>query len=292
MSLYADMDAVFNSFENFGLALIPILLLLSFLNYLTRFFKWHYYLFILGVKISYKDSLLIFMSGLIMSVTPGKFGEVMKSFMVKQITDEPISKTAPVMLVERITDFLSLLFIALIGSYVFGIGEGVVVGTSIFFIFLIIFLSNTKYAYFFFNILSRFKAVNKIIPKIKEAYQSSYIMLKPKPLFLMFLLSLFSWFFECFGFYLILTKFNVQITVLWASFVYAFSTILGSITMLPGGLGVTDGSLTFLLIDNSIDKDIAVASTFIIRIVTLWFAVFVGIVSVLIYQKKYGNIED
>ena len=57
-----------------------------------------------------------------MSVTPGKFGELLKSYMLKQISNEPISKTAPIVLVERITDFLSLLFIAIIGSYLFGIG--------------------------------------------------------------------------------------------------------------------------------------------------------------------------
>jgi uncharacterized protein (TIRG00374 family) len=60
--------------------------------------------------------------------------------------------------------------------------------------------------------------------------------------------------------------------------------------MLPGGLGVTEGSLTFMLIRNNVPKDIAVASTFIIRVVTLWFAVLVGIISVTIYQKRFGKI--
>ncbi len=78
---------------------------------------------------------------------------------------------------------------------------------------------------------------------------------------------------------------------MWASFSYALATIAGSITMLPGGLGVTEGSLTFLLIKYGASKEIAVASTFLVRVVTLWFAVLVGIVSVTFYQRRFGNIS-
>ncbi len=60
--------------------------------------------------------------------------------------------------------------------------------------------------------------------------------------------------------------------------------------MLPGGLGVTEGSLTFMLIQENISKDVAVATTFIVRVVTLWFAVLVGIISVSFYQKRYGKL--
>ena len=60
--------------------------------------------------------------------------------------------------------------------------------------------------------------------------------------------------------------------------------------MLPAGLGVTEGSLTFLLVEGGVAKNIAVAATFIIRVVTLWFALFVGIVSITLYQKRFGQI--
>ena len=61
--------------------------------------------------------------------------------------------------------------------------------------------------------------------------------------------------------------------------------------MLPGGLGVTEGSLTFLLVQKQVATDVAVATTFLIRVVTLWFAVLVGIISLSLYQKRYGKIK-
>ena len=291
LTIYADYETVLKAFENFDWIFFPVILLLSYLNYLTRFIKWDYYLRLLKVKIKRFDSFQIFMSGLVMSVTPGKFGELLKSYMVKQISGEPISRTAPIVLVERITDFVSLLLIALVGMSVYGIGGLLIIGTSVVFFLLIVILTNKKITKWTLNFLSRFKFLRKYVSNILTAYESANIMLQPSPLFKMTLLSFVSWFFECFGFYLILIKFKVQISVLWASFVYAFSTILGSITMLPGGLGVTDGSLTFLLVDGGISINTAVAATFIIRAATLWFAVLVGIFSLVYYQKRIGKIE-
>jgi uncharacterized protein (TIRG00374 family) len=83
----------------------------------------------------------------------------------------------------------------------------------------------------------------------------------------------------------------VVVSIVWASFAYSFATIVGAVSMLPGGLGVTEGSLSYLVISQGFAKEIAFASTFIVRVVTLWFAVFIGVISVIIYQKKFGKID-
>jgi len=65
---------------------------------------------------------------------------------------------------------------------------------------------------------------------------------------------------------------------------------VGALSMLPGGLGVTEGSLTLMLVQKGLSEPNAFAATFIVRAVTLWFAVLVGAISVLFYQKRFGNI--
>ncbi|MCK9210681.1 MAG: flippase-like domain-containing protein [Ignavibacteriaceae bacterium] len=289
-SLYADFDKVLKAFSLFNWFLLPLLLLLSFSNYFTRFLKWDFYLRLLKIKIKKIDSFSVFMSGLIMSVTPGKMGELLKVYLVKQISGEPISKTAPIIFAERITDFLSLIFIGLIGGYVYNFGRGIIIAVGIFFVIVTIALTNKNIGEAVINFFSKINFIKKYTEHAKAAYESSYQMLQPKPLFQMSLLSLAAWFFECLGYYLILTNFKIEISLLWASFSYAFATIVGAISMLPGGLGVTEGSLTVLLQQKHYSLEIAFASTFIIRIVTLWFAVLVGVVSVLLYQKRFGKI--
>jgi uncharacterized protein (TIRG00374 family) len=290
-TIYADFTNVINAFRKFNLLLLPVLLLLSFLNYFARFIKWDYYLSVVNVKMKKLDSLSTFMSGLIMSVTPAKLGEVLKSVLVKEITGEPISKTAPIIFAERITDFLSLLLITIVGAYVFDYGGNITLIVAAFFVILIIIISNKKIALPIINFSERIPLIKKYIHNIHSAYESSYRLLKMKPLILMTLLSLVSWGFECWGYYIILVNFGVDFGLLWASFSYSFSTIVGAISMLPGGLGLTEGSLTFLLVQKKVAVDISVATTFIVRVVTLWFAVLVGIVSLTIYQKRFGKIK-
>lgn len=289
-TLYADYNQVAEAFKTFNWILFPVLLILSLINYYLRFLKWDYYLKIINVSVKKIDSFSIFMSGLIMSITPGKFGELMKAYMVKQINGTPVSKTAPIIFVERITDFVSLVFIALIGAFVFDYGRIIVSIVGIFFLICIIIISNRKIALSIIKLLEEVSFLKKHFQHIINAYESSYLLLRPYPLFLMSILSLFSWFFECLGYFIILDNFHINITMLWASFAYAFATIVGAITMLPGGLGATEGSLTFLLTEKGASLDVAVASTFIVRAVTLWFAVIVGIISVFFYQKRFGKI--
>jgi uncharacterized protein (TIRG00374 family) len=290
-SVYANFDNVISAFDFFNWLWLPVLFLLAFSNYCVRFLKWDYYLSITKINISKLDSFSIFMSGLIMSVTPGKVGELLKSYLVKQIKNIPISKTAPIVFIERITDFTSLIIIALIGAYSFSYGREIVVAVTAGLIILLIILSNKKIAFPILKLLEKNKFLNKHLEKIHNAYESSSIMLKPLPLFYMTIVSLIAWSFECLSYYLILIIFKINVNLLWASFSYAFATIIGALSMLPGGLGVTEGSLTFLAINKGFPKEIAVASTFIVRIVTLWFAVFVGIISVSFYQKRFGKIN-
>ena len=59
----------------------------------------------------YGDSALLFTSGMVMAVTPGKVGEVLKSYLLKRINGTPISASAPIVLAERVTDGLAMLLL-------------------------------------------------------------------------------------------------------------------------------------------------------------------------------------
>ena len=292
LTIYADLNNLSKVLSKFSLWLFPLVLILSLLNYISRFLKWDYYLLILKVNIKRIDSFSIFMSGLIMSVTPGKMGEILKAYLVKQISGTPISRTAPIIFAERITDFISLVIIALVGAYVYDYGRNIVLGVGIFFLLVVLIISNKNIALPIINQFEKIKFLKKYLLNIHAAYESSYLLLRPLPLFYMTMLSFVSWSFECLGYHLILANFDVDLSYLWASFSYAFAPIVGAISMLPGGLGLTEGSLTYMLIQKSYSKEVAVASTFIIRAVTLWFAVLVGIISVSLYQKRFGKITD
>lgn len=290
-SIYADFNQVISSFKYFNWFLLPILLFLSLLNYVSRFIKWNYYLNIIDVKLRVLDSFSIFCSGLIMSITPGKFGELFKAYLVKQINNEPISKTAPIIFAERVTDFLSLVIISLIGAYIFDYGREIILIIGIVLVIGIVVISNKSIASIVIALFSKNKFLGKHTVSLQNAYESSYKLLAFVPLINMTLLSIISWGFECVGYYLILDNFNIESSLIWAFFAYAFATIVGAISMLPGGLGVTEGSLSYLVMAQGYPKDISFTTTFIVRVVTLWFAVLIGVVSIIIFQRKFGKVE-
>ena len=97
---------------------------------------------------------------------------------------------------------------------------------------------------------------------------------------------------ECLAFYLTFRGLSVEVGLFESTFIYAISSIAGALTMLPGGLGVTEASLAGLSSHlMMLDESTTVAATLIIRTVTLWFAVGVGAVSYftgrrLLYQKS------
>lgn len=289
--IYIDYEKLILSFIKFNWLLLPVLLVLSLGNYIVRFFKWEYYLKLIQVPLKRADSFSIFMSGLIMSVTPGKMGELLKSYLIKQVNSTPVSKTAPIVLAERATDFLSLTIMALIGAYIFDYGKNIAMIIGMILILGVIILSNKTIFIMLTNIISRINFISKYADKIQTAYDSSSRLLAIRPLLLMILVSTISWGFECIGYYIILKNFELNVSVVWSFFSYSFSTIVGAVSMLPGGLGVTEGSLTLMGFQKGLAENDAVATTFIIRVVTLWFAVLVGAISLLIYQKRFGKLE-
>lgn len=291
ITIYIDFNLLIVSFKKFDLLLLPVLLLLSLLNYFARFYKWDYYLSILKINLSKKDSLLIFMSGLLMSVTPGKIGELLKAYLVKTVNKTPASVTAPIIFAERATDFLSLTILALFGAYIYDYGRDAALVITIIILIGIFILTNRKVFDSLMIVLSKIKFVHKRIESIEQLYHSTYTLLKIKPLLIAVGISVLSWGFECFGYYLVINNFVNTIGVSWSFFSYSFSTIVGAVSMLPGGLGVTEGSFLLMLTSKGLSASDAAATTFITRVVTLWFAVLVGIVAVFFFQRKFGKIN-
>ncbi|PYM59254.1 MAG: TIGR00374 family protein, partial [Candidatus Rokuibacteriota bacterium] len=102
-------------------------------------------------------------------------------------------------------------------------------------------------------------------------------LLAPGILVLTVALSVVSWFFECLAFYLVLQGFAVAVPLRVATVLYAFASLAGAVSMLPGGLGVAEASLTGLLATLGTPLPLAAAATLLIRAATLWLAVGLGV---------------
>jgi hypothetical protein len=121
--VYSGWRELEEALRGFPWLLFPLLLALAFANYLLRFLKWHYYLGQLKIPLAIGDSLVIFLAGLIMTISPGKIGELLKCVLLKQRNGTLLTVSAPIIVAERITDFLSLLLICVAGLLVFTVSD-------------------------------------------------------------------------------------------------------------------------------------------------------------------------
>jgi uncharacterized protein (TIRG00374 family) len=287
LSFYADVGNILRSFQAFKWFYLPVILFLAVLNYLLRFFKWDYYLSYIDIQISKKQSFIIFMSGLAMSVTPGKLGEFLKAYLVKELNGTPISYSVPIVVAERFTDFIAIAILSAYGIFLFQYGANVLLVSTILVLGLLFIVGCQPLFFKIIHYLDAIPYICKISHRIETAYQSAQRLMAPKPLIFATLISIGAWFCECYAFYLVFKGLNVSVSIPHATFVYAFATLIGAVSMLPGGLGATEGSMTGLLILFEIPKYTAATATIIIRICTLWFAVFVGILALILGRKNF-----
>ena len=85
IALYADLPQMLKALVNFRWEFLPLILGLTLFNYFWRFIKWQYYLGRLEIHVHWFKSLLIFLSGLSMAITPGKIGELLKAYLLKNV---------------------------------------------------------------------------------------------------------------------------------------------------------------------------------------------------------------
>ena len=87
----------------------------------------------------------------------------------------------------------------------------------------------------------------RLVEPVRLFVHSGRALLSTRALAVAVGLSVASWFFECLAFSLILDGVGIIHPLRVATFVYAFASLAGAVSMLPGGLGVAEGSLTGLL---------------------------------------------
>jgi glycosyltransferase 2 family protein len=288
ISFYGDIRKVKQAIYAFQwIYLIPVLILILG-KYLGCFIRWDFYLKTSGIKVPLKENLIIFISGLGMTVTPGKLGELLKAFLLKKYNGTEISKTISVVLVERISDVLGLLVLITISFQFAPIGNKImVIVPAILVILLITIILWKDLCYYIIRICKRLPVLNRFTDNLKTSYATAYNLFKLKSLVLSLIISVLSWGCECIATYLILQGFGIHSTWLFSVFLYSFSILIGAISMIPGGLLVSEGSLAGLLILSGTSNALAVSATLMIRLCTLWFATIIGLSIIFINRNKY-----
>jgi uncharacterized protein (TIRG00374 family) len=288
-SIWANARQVAEALSHFRWSLAALACLLAACNYLVRFGRWHYYLRVLGLEVAPKDSLLVFLAGFSLTVTPGKLGEAVKAFLLRSSHGYPVARTAPIVVAERVTDLLALLLLALVGVFHFDVDRRFLVAGAVAVLGGVLVVSVDFLAELALGFAARLPVLGRFAPKLREMHEATAALLHPKPLVLATAFSIASWFLECLAFAVVVRGFpGVSLDLRAATFIYAAMTIAGALSFLPGGLGVTEAGMLALLVRFGVGltRGSAAAATFVTRACTLWFAVAIGLPALALYARR------
>src|SRR4051812_3257047 len=193
IALYADVPRMLGALAHFRWQYLPLILALTLFNYFCRFFKWQYYLKRLDVKIAWLKSLLIFLSGLSMAITPGKVGELLKSYFLKRTTGVPISRTSPIIVAERLTDGIAMLGLASMGLVLYRFGWEPLLVLLVLGVAGIVLIQNRTLSLALLERGERIRGIARAAHWLRAFYESSYILLQWQPLLLAITIGLISW---------------------------------------------------------------------------------------------------
>ena len=284
MGIYVDFEKLSLSISYFRWQYFPLLMALTTIEYFIRYIKWDIFLKIANVHLNHKENLFVFFSGLSMIVTPGKLGEVWKSWLIRDISGDELSKTLPVVIMDRLTDVISLIFLSFMGIFYYRDG-----------ISLLIILSVSCIGFY---IATRSKTISGKMKSFLEKRFSKYTndmqlmhetmnkTMEPKIFLSLSLLNALAWFFECMGLYYVIIGFGQSMNISLSTFIFSFSSLAGGVSMIPGGIGVTEAGISGLLMLNGISPALSVGIALILRLGSFWYGAILGFTVYVLFKKR------
>ncbi len=280
VALFVGWDGLRSEFAKFPLRLLLPLASLSLLNYGLRFWRWEIFLRTLNVRLPFRESLGLYFATYLMVITPGKIGEVFKAGILRERHGVNLSLGLPIVLAERIYDFLAVLALAVAGVFFWpgsftGLTTGLVTAAGI---PVLLFLFQARPVR---NFLVRKVASSPLLTRhqigLDEASETLSQLLGLKLGAYSMGVSALAWLAECAGLWLVCRGLDFPIPLGQAIFVYAAGTIVGSLSFLPGGLGGTEATIIWLLASLDMSHATAATTALLVRLFTLWLAVVVGL---------------
>lgn len=279
--IFSDINSVYDKLSNFDWKFLPLILLTIFCAWIILFIRWEVILRSHDIHIPFKDNLLIYLAGFTLSITPLKSGELIKSILLKNKFNVKRTVSAPLVLTERFYDILGTIIVALAGIFFLGFEYLPVISVALVLTFLIIFSiyskSNFQYVLRFIN---KFQFLQKFSSSLENSQDILRNSLSKKTIFVSCSLTVLFRLMEGIGIYFVLLSLGIDVMDYFELVTtYSMSVILGSISMSPGGLGVTEGSLAGLMSLHGLELSTALVVAIIIRFFTLWYGIGVGFIA-------------
>lgn len=259
---------------------IAALLALSMINYLIRGARWHLLARRLGLRLALRHSVLHFVGGFAMTITPGRIGELVRLRWITRMSGWPVERVTPLPLADRAFDMAAMGCVLGLGVFLSNAGGIGAAPVALLAVATAILVTRptllVKLVEALFALLRRFP---RPFARMRQAARAMGLF---SPLAVSgpaLILSAIGWIAEGVALFLLLQWMGADVSLATATTIFLFSTLAGGLTGAPGGLGGAEAAMMVLLTMQGVELSQALAATTVIRITTLWYAIGLGMLA-------------
>jgi uncharacterized protein (TIRG00374 family) len=274
-----DASKTYEALRQLGWLGCMLVLALSALNYVLRFYRWQNFLARLGRVLPTTLHLLYYVSGFAFTVSPAKAGEAFRSIHLRE-HGVAYSESFAALFAERLLDLVAMCLLASLIALEHVSYRPLVAGVMVIAAVLLVMACHPYLPRRLQSIADASRHRHLVMPlaTLANLLRSSHRLLQPKPAGFGLAIALVSWSAEGLGFYLICQGLHQNVAASTAIGIYAIASLAGSAAFfLPAGIGGMEIVMTTLLIAQGSPLRTAVIATLLCRIATLWFAVLIGV---------------
>lgn len=285
--LISDAEQISEYLLQVRLEFLFLIFSLAFLAHIIKSFRQKDMLETLGEKIPSIQNMIVYMAGLSFVTTPGGIGIFIKSVYLKKIFDIPTEKSIAVIFLEKYHDLLAGTSIILVTlSIHFGwVSLSLVVISFVLLGMLYLLVKSQRIFLSFYSRLLKTKFLSKNLPEMGPS-ESFSTLTTSRNMTRGWLLSISGWSIDSLAVYMVFLALNIDLGYLLTSQIYLTSLGYGILSLLPGGMGVSEGVADFLLVRQGLDVSVATTLVILTRLCTVWFATIMGIVFTRIVLKQ------
>jgi uncharacterized protein (TIRG00374 family) len=264
------------------LAIAPILAA-ALVSYLLRILRFHYFLTRSRVPISLRGTAIVQVIGFALSATPGHIGEIFKLHLIRERTGTPMTRTAPLLLLDRVTEGGGFLILAVMSAVAMPGLTGQIPTP-----WLILAALAAMLVFALAKPISRrlpqlpvspdrFGPLRRIVPYIRDLWRGMNTSFTTPQILGGLLLSATARFADGLVVLLAAHWLGVDLPLPAAVFILAVSGLAGGISFLPAGTGAVETTMVALLVLLGASFPNALAIALLARLATLWVWVAIGL---------------
>lgn len=285
--LYIDAKSDRLSFMPWMGSVLPGLMGFALLSIVLRYGRWHWLMTRAGHALAPLQGFLAYTGGFAFTASPGKAGELMRIRYYAPL-GVPAARVVAAFVYERAFDLLCVLALACLAL---GVSPLFLAATAFVFVFLAVVGLFVLRPHWPERLAHRAPpAVRRRLAPVLLTLGGGFAGMRQwmnwKDAALSFALGLGAWGLLALAFSGMLSRLGIEAPFPASLAIYPLSMLAGAASMIPGGLGSTEAAITLLLTHFGADAALAASAAITIRLATLWFAIALGVISVMYLETR------